>query len=130
GAIRGDQVAAERRQRRATAAGPAHLGDDDGPPERVSDVVDQLPRPAVGHAHRTRGGGDRAELRDPLEQIDLAGTDAAARHVDAEAERDPAAWPAIVRPHPLPRPYRHATVHANRLSPVVPGGRLLACPAW
>jgi hypothetical protein len=74
-AILVDQPPAERRQSCAATVASARLGSDDGLAEAIVHVVDQQPCPAVRHAERDSGSGDRSGVANRLEQSDLARAD-------------------------------------------------------
>src|SRR6185503_7622925 len=59
GAVLGHQPKAERRDAGAAAAGTARRGGNHALAIVLVERLDQLPRAAVGHAHRARGSRDR-----------------------------------------------------------------------
>ena len=72
----GDSARARRRppcQRSAAAAGTALARRDEWRIEQTVELVDELPRALVAHAHAPARGRDRAGFADAFEQIRLAG---------------------------------------------------------
>jgi hypothetical protein len=56
-------------------------------PADAVDLVNQVPRPLVGHLHGAAGGRNRPAVADLLEQLDLAGPDPlVAIEIDANAQ--------------------------------------------
>src|SRR5450755_1234867 len=87
-AVTRHQGHAERRQDRATAVFAAGLAFDGGMPADTIDLVDQIPRPLVGHVHRAARGRDRAATLDIFQKLDLARPDASLRvKVDTNTQR-------------------------------------------
>src|SRR5712672_2415677 len=63
---------AERCEYRAAAVLAAGLALDGGMPTDTIDLVDQIPRPLVGHVHRAARGRDRAATLDIFQKLDFA----------------------------------------------------------
>ena len=82
-----EYVLAVLRQHRATAAGAAFRGFDERRVEEAVELVDELPRALVAHAHAPSGGGDRAGIADAFEQVGLARPEIDARR-EAQAQTD------------------------------------------
>src|SRR6266702_443165 len=86
-AVARDQREAERRQHRAAAVLAAGLPLDGGLAADAVDLVDQVPRPLVGHVHGAAGGRDRAAFIDVLQQRDFSRSDPPFRiEIDTDAE--------------------------------------------
>src|SRR5215469_18752731 len=77
GPVASDDKIAERCQISTTASLAAGPGLHQGAAEGRVQLLNQLPGPPIGHAHRATRGGDGAPLRDQLEQIDLSRSDLA-----------------------------------------------------
>ncbi len=76
-AVARDQGGAERRQAGAAAVLASGLPLDGGTPADPVDLIDQIPRPLVGHVHGAAGGRDRSAGLDIFKQLDFAGPDPA-----------------------------------------------------
>jgi hypothetical protein len=76
-AVACDQRLAERCQHRAAAVLAAGLPLDGGMAADPVDLVDQVPRPLVGHVHRAPGGRNRTAGMDVFQELDLARPDPA-----------------------------------------------------
>jgi hypothetical protein len=74
-AILVDQSCSEGRQGGAAAMASARLSRDDRLAEAVVHVVDEEPCPAVRHAERKAGFGDRSGVADRLQQANFSRTD-------------------------------------------------------
>src|SRR5882757_657029 len=86
-AVTFDQRETERGQRCAAAILAAGLPLDGGLAADAVDLVDQVPRPLVGHVHRTARGRDRTAFIDVLQQRDFSRPDPALRiEIDTDAE--------------------------------------------
>ena len=85
--IASDQLLAETGQQSPATGLATELGLDDGLTEGLVERVDQQPRAAIGHVHRTSGRRDRASVSHELEQADFAGPDRVGRiKIDAQSE--------------------------------------------
>src|SRR5579875_1998964 len=77
--VRGNELATERREPRAAAAGAADDCRGDRFIEGMIEVIEQQPRATIAHAELAGRLRERAARLDALEQRDLAGADRAPR---------------------------------------------------
>ena len=83
-----EHVAAAPGERRAAAAGSALARRDERLVEQAIELIDELPRALVAHAHAPPRGGDGAGLEDGFEKIGFAGPEINARR-QTHAQADP-----------------------------------------
>src|SRR5262245_49660300 len=70
--VKPDHLLAGRGDDGAATVAATHLGGDGRLAQRLVDLLDQQPRPAIRHTEPTRGAGDRAGGADRLQERDLA----------------------------------------------------------
>jgi len=75
GSIAGDDLDAERRYARGSAAAAAQRRLNDRLMEHLIQGVDEQPGAAVRHPHRAGAGADRSVCPDGLQELDFAGPD-------------------------------------------------------